>query len=225
MEHLKVFRFSCIEYLYILILLKASTRSWTLPLFVKIQYLMEAGRRPQEFIWAEMLRMRGRNNGGTGGQWINAWELHCATWMLKGKEIYSLMKPSYDSHQLPGHTISNQWLHFHPFTLPHRCCPVFCSPQSTRSAPLFRNLFSSCFSLSSLSDLKLLVTESRGLRFLPANTRLLPTTPTCSRAHSHTFFSLSVRAILQRMVHPLKPSQVKLGAHYARRTFYSCWFI
>lgn len=41
--------------------------------------------------------MRGGNNRACGGQWIDVWELHGATWMVKGQEIYSLMKPTYDS--------------------------------------------------------------------------------------------------------------------------------
>lgn len=31
--------------------------------------------------------MRGCNDGGTGGQWIDAWELHGATWMLIGRAV------------------------------------------------------------------------------------------------------------------------------------------
>lgn len=41
--------------------------------------------------------MRGGNNRARGGQWIDVWELDGATWMVKGQEIYSLMKPTYDS--------------------------------------------------------------------------------------------------------------------------------
>lgn len=41
--------------------------------------------------------MRGGNNRACGGQWIDVWELHGATWMAKGQEVYSLMKPTYDS--------------------------------------------------------------------------------------------------------------------------------
>lgn len=31
--------------------------------------------------------MRGCNNSGTGGQRIDAWELHGATWMLIGHDV------------------------------------------------------------------------------------------------------------------------------------------
>lgn len=41
--------------------------------------------------------MKGCSNRGTGGQWIDVWELLGAAWMLIGQEIYSLMKPIYDS--------------------------------------------------------------------------------------------------------------------------------
>lgn len=135
--------------------------------------------------------MRGGNAGACGGQRIDVWELRAAAWMAKGQEMHSLMKPTYDSllHSTTPSTISSS--HFFLFS----SSVVTSLLSSCFSSPLLLalrlcNLFLSSFSLSSLSpsDLRLLVTKSQGLHFLPANTHLIPPTPTRSRAHAHARF-------------------------------------
>lgn len=117
--------------------------------------------------------------------------------------------------------------------------PLRQGPLASPPDPRLHNLFLSCFSLSSLCDLKLLVTKSQGLHFLPANT-LEPPTPTHSRAHSLGICTKSIPkhgswcfSFIGYLVHESQcnaslhfywQQNINITAHLVHITR-SCWFV
>lgn len=131
--------------------------------FAEIQYLMAGvGVGPGwtsglVYLSSDAKTRRGGNACACGGQRIDVWELHGATWMAKGQEIYSLMKPTYDSLlRLPATLSKICYSDFFLFLF--LSCHIAVvqlfflhqGPLASPPHPRLHNLFLSSFSLSSL---------------------------------------------------------------------------